>query len=177
MNWELTERITSILVNVTVLFGAAAAVIKFRLFNVLAHKWQSELTCRHHQLSAGNVVFEANYTVRNFGQRPLEVNSVHIRLLAARIEGGLLWPDDSRCLAERMIPGLEADLAGNLDVQPGERTIFTLRCLLDSLDEVVFVVGTLELPQRRVPAVFRTLYLRDAAQGQGTDGGEAAKPA
>jgi hypothetical protein len=164
MSWQQADVITSVLVNMTVLLGAAFAAVKFRLFNVLAHKWQSELTCRHHVLSTGQVAFEANYTVRNFGQRPLQLNSVRIQLFGAKEQDGLLWPDDSRCLAERNVPGPETGLAGNLDVQPGERTIFTLRCLLGSLDEVAFVVGTLDLPHRRLPAIFRHLYLRGASQ-------------
>lgn len=163
MMWEHLGNISSVLVDLVVLLGALAAALKFRLFNVLAHRWQSELECTHHLLPGGKVVFEADYTVRNFGQRPLAIRSVRIRLVAAKQVDGLLYPDDSVCYAERHIPGTEHDLAGNLDVQPGERSIFTLRCLLSDLEEIAFVVGTLDLPHRRTPAVFRSLYVRSAS--------------
>jgi hypothetical protein len=176
MSWDRADVITSVFVNIAVLLGAVGAAIKFRLFNVLSHKWQSELTCRHHVLKTGQIIFEADYTVRNFGQRPLRLDSVRIRLLAAKNADGLMQPDDSRCFATRDIPGPDRQLAGNLDVQPGERTIFTLRCLLEKLDEVVFVVGTLSLPHRRIPAVFRALYIRDAAPPQKKADDESKPP-
>jgi hypothetical protein len=43
-------------------------------------------------------------------------------------------------------------------VESGERSIFTLRCRLDEMPEVVFILCGFDLNRRRVPAAYRGFY-------------------
>ncbi|HKP75716.1 MAG TPA: hypothetical protein VJT67_09250 [Longimicrobiaceae bacterium] len=162
--WDDLEKASAFLVNLTILAGATAAIVKFQLYNLLGHRWRSDLSCRHYDLPDGSVVFTADYTITNTGERPLVLSDVHVQLYASRTEGVLLKPDKEKCLAERWMVVSDSTLKGLFQVEPGERSIFTLRCRLPRLDEVVFIECGFVIPQRRVPAAFSGLYVKAGAE-------------
>jgi hypothetical protein len=151
---------SEIVVNVVLLIGALAAVIKFRLFNILGHRWRSELACSHYVLPDSSVIFTADYTLHNTGQRPLRVTGITMRLIGVRQEGGLIVPDESRVYARRLMRPDEPALKGLFQIETGERTIFTLRTKLPALDEAVFVDCDFSLPHKRIPAAYRGFYVK-----------------
>lgn len=151
---------TGIAVDVVLLLGALAAVIKFRLFNLLGHRWRTEAICMHWDLPDKSVIFTADYTILNTGQRPLRVSAVTMRLTGVRQEGTLLIPDENREYASRVMRAGDPALKGIFQIEPGERTIFTLRTKLPDLDDAVFVLCDFTLVQRRTPAGYRGFYVR-----------------
>jgi hypothetical protein len=163
MTWKEVGEVTAVLRDVAVLLGAVFAVVKLRLFSVLSYRWSSGLRCEHVELH-GSVMFLADYTVSNTGQRPIRLKSVTLRLTGVRTDGPLLWPDDKNVLAERIVRPDDPGMRGNLDVQPGERTTFTLRCRLSNLGDAVFVVCTVETEHKRIPAIYRSLYVKGASR-------------
>jgi hypothetical protein len=159
-SWEELDTVSGVFVNVAVLAGAVAAMVKFHLFNLFGHRWRSDLECKHFELPDGDVVFTADYTITNTGQRPLFLSKVTIRLLPAVRDGVQVKADLENCLAERVMNPTQSTLKGLFQVEPGERAIFPLRCILPSLDSVVFVQCGFELPHRRVPAAFLGFYVK-----------------
>jgi hypothetical protein len=160
MSWEQLHHVSGFLVDCTLLAAAVMAVIRFRLFNVLGHRWRSDLVCTHWDQDDGSVIFTADYTLQNTGQRPLQLRAVSLTLVGATLEGSLLAPDANRALAQRILRSEDPTLQGLFQIEPGERAIYTLRCRLDSLDDVVFVLCGFDLKQRRVPAAYRGFYCR-----------------
>jgi hypothetical protein len=139
-SWDSASKISGFLVDVTLLLGAVAAILKFRLFNLLGHRWHSSLQCQHYELPDGTFVCTADYVVANTGQRPTHLRAVSLQLLESRREGPLLLPDDNRVIATRTIRPTEPGQRGNLQIEAGERTIFTIRCHVPTLPGCVFVV-------------------------------------
>jgi hypothetical protein len=170
---EVTHHITSILVDCTLLVAAVVAVVKFQIFNVFGHRWRSDLACRHYVLPDGRFVFVAGYTITNTGERPLELRHVMIRLVGSRTENSLLIPDEERVLARRLMQSSSSSVRGLFDIQPGERSIFTLRSCLDHLDDTVFVLCSFELAHRREPAGYRGFYCKQAAPAQPDESSES----
>ena len=160
MSWEDFHHVTGIVADVTLVLAAIAAIIKFRLVNEFGHKWRSELTSTHRQLNDGSIVFTADYTLQNTGTRTLHVTGVRLRLVLAKTEERLLVPDETKVLAERALLPTDSGLLGNFQIEGGERTVFPLRCRLDSLPDVVFVLCDFDLKQKRAPTVFRGLYCK-----------------
>ncbi|HWM26238.1 MAG TPA: hypothetical protein VNP98_15595 [Chthoniobacterales bacterium] len=149
------------IVDVVLLLGAIGAAIKFRLFNILGFRWRSDLKCAHYPLPNSSVIFAADYTVNNAGQRPLRLKNVTIRLTGARQEGTLLEPDENRIFATRIFESDDPALKGRLfEIEPGEQTIFTLRAKLPSLDEAVFILCEFSLEQKCKPGTFRGFYAK-----------------
>jgi len=159
--WDGAHTVTSVLVNVSVLAAAIAAAVKLRVFRLLSRRYRSELVCRHHVLANGRVVFVGEYTVHNTGERPLALTRVALRLHGAVHQGVLLAPDERTLLAERAFTPADADKRGLFHIEAGERSIFTLRCELPQLDEVVFLMCQLSLVGRADPAPFIGLYVRE----------------
>lgn len=152
---------TSFLVDVVILIGAIGAAIKFRLFNVLGFRWRSDLKCAHYPLPDSSVIFAADYTINNTGQRPLRLKNATIRLTGARQEGPLLSPDENRIFAKRIFESGDPAVKGRLfEIEPGEQTIFTLRAQLPSLDDAVFILCEFSLQQKCRPATFRGFYAK-----------------
>ena len=156
---ELSE-VSGLLVNLVLLVGAVVAVIKFRLFNILGHRWRSDLTCNHYVLPDRRIVFTADYTVVNTGQRPLRLSSVTIRLTQIRVDGSLIFPDESQTIATRTFEAGNPAFKGLFQIEPGERTIFPIRVQLPHLEEVMFVLCDFTLKQKRVPAAYRGFYVK-----------------
>lgn len=159
-SWEELDTVSGVFVNVAVLAGAVAAMVKFHLFNLFGHRWRSDLECKHFELPDGDVVFTADYTITNTGERPLSLSKVTIRLLPAIRDGVQVKADLDNCLAERVMNPTQSTLKGLFQVEPGERAIYPLRCILPTLDSVVFVQCGFELPHRRVPAAFLGFYVK-----------------
>lgn len=151
---------SGLFVDIVLLIGAIGAAIKFRLFNVLGFRWRSELKCAHYLLPNSSVIFTADYTVNNTGQRPLRLKNVTIRVTGARQEGALLMPDENRTYATRVFESGNPALKGLFQIEPGERTIFPLRAQLRSLDDAVFVLCEFSLEQKRTPGAYRGFYVK-----------------
>lgn len=160
MDWEHLHQITGIIVDTIIVFGATVAAVKFRLFNVLGHRWRSEVESSHWELGDGSIIFSAEYTIHNTGQRTLQIQDVSMGLVPARVENSLLVPDEVKVLAEREMVSGDPRLRGIFHIAAGERTIFTLRCKLAQLDDVVFVMCRFNLGTKRIPAGFRGFYCR-----------------
>jgi hypothetical protein len=183
-SWAGVKEVTSVLVDVTLLLGAVAAVFKFRLFNLLGHRWHSTLECAHYELPDRSIVFTADYTVTNRGQRPLRLRAVSLRIVRARRDGPLLLADETQPLAERTIRPSDTGMRGNLQIEAGERTIFTIRAVLAELPDVVFVLCALDPVAKRPFTTYRGFYSRwrptrrvtrrSGAQPSGSDSAEAA---
>lgn len=164
-NLETLGKLSGFLVDIVVLIGAGFAVIKFQLFNVLGHRWRSELASIHFDLPDGAAIFTTDYTINNTGERPLLLKKVSIRVTAARQDGPLLLPDEERVLAERVFADDDPRLKGLFQVEPGERSIFPLRAKLPDLDDVVFVLCDFTLVQKRVPGAYRGIYVKYGTKG------------
>ena len=161
---EYAHQLTGIIVDVVVIIGAIAAVMKFRLFNILGHRWRSDLACSHYVLPDSSVIFTVDYTINNTGQRPLRLSDVTIRVTGVRNENSLLVPDDERVLAMRRLRPEDPTLKGLFQIEPGERTIFTLRAQLPDLDDAVFILCEFGLPQKRVPGGYRGFYVKSSSE-------------
>ena len=157
--WDTWVQITTIGVNLSLLLAAGVAVVKLRLFNLMSRRYRSEVSCRHHRLPSGRVVFEGNYVLHNTGERPMVVRSVDVRLVGARTADGVLRPDEDRLLARRRFGSDEASMKGLFTIEAGERTIFPLQVELDDLEAVVFLLGGFTWPYRRDPAPYVKLYV------------------
>ena len=157
---EHFHEITGIAVDLVLLAGAIAAAVKFRIFNVLGHRWRTDLRCSHFELPDGSVVFVADYIVHNTGERPLRLTTVRIRLAAAQTDGPLLVPDESRIVATRIAHGGDKTLKGIFQIEPGERTIFSLRARLPQLDDASFILCDFSTVADRTPTSFRGFYVK-----------------
>ncbi len=157
--WHTVDTVTSVLVHLSVLAAAVVAVIKFRLLHMLGRRYRSELQCSHYTLQNGRVIFVGEYTVHNTGERPIALSCVTLRLHAAAREGVLLVPDRQTLLAERTLASADPDKRGLFQIEAGERSIFTLRCELPELHDVVFLLCQLSWPDRRDPAPYVGMYV------------------
>ena len=159
--WKQAETIGSVLVHVSVLLAALAGVVKFRLLHIFSRRYKSELECRHHLLADGQIVFEADYTVTNTGERPIDFTGVSLCLCAASVRAGLLSPDVDRRFAERVIDTTDNQRRGVFHIEAGERSIFTLRTVLPTLEPVTFVLCQLSWPLERKLAPYFGMYVRE----------------
>lgn len=173
--WKQADTITSVLVHVSVFLAAMAAAIKFRMLHLLSRRYKSELACRHHVLASGQVVFEADYTVNNTGERPIDLARVSLRLCAAECREGLLSPDQERIFAERNLDPTDTEKRGLFHIEAGERTTFTLRTMLASLEPITFVLCQLSWHEHRQPAPYIGLYVREDGAGLKTQSMQAVK--
>ena len=165
MTWTLKhlEIISSILVDFTILFAAIVGIIKFRLYRLFQHRYMSEFRGTHHELEGGRIIFEGDYTVHNTGERPISISKVELKIFGTRSEKGLLVPNKENQIFERVMTNTP-ELKGLFDIQAGERSIFTIRCELPTLDDVVFVVCRLEWPHKRNPSPYFALYVKKKGQ-------------
>jgi hypothetical protein len=155
--WKQADTITSVLVHISVLLAALAGAIKFRILDIFSRRYKSDLQCRHRLLPDGQIVFEADYTVINTGERPIDFTGVSLRLCAAEPRDGLLSPALNRIFAERSLKPIDNKMRSLFHVGAGQRSIFTLRTMLSSLDPVTFVLCQLTWPYKRDPAPYHGL--------------------
>jgi hypothetical protein len=154
------DTLTSIIVHVTVFAAAIAGAYKFQLLRLLSHRHKSHVESHHYVLAKDQIVFVAEYTVSNIGERPIDFTGVSLRLCGAKSSAGLLEANQSACLAERIM-----DRNGETDtlfhIAAGERSIFTLRTILPKLDPVVFVLCQLKWAVKKAqPAPFVHMHVR-----------------
>ena len=165
LDWIGWETITGTLVNVTVIVGALVAVVKLRLYNLLAHRFKSEVVCSHVNLADGRVLFCGDYIVHNTGDRQIWLKCVHLRLVCAKTTSdSLISPNEEAVLAERQLVRGGKPYKGLHRLEAGERSIFSLRCILDDLDDFTFFVCKFEWPYRRTPSPYISLYVKSQCQ-------------
>lgn len=157
--WQSADTILSVMVSISVLGAAVVAVIKFRLLNLFARRYRSELVCTDHVLRNGRIVFLGDYTIHNTGERPINLSSVVLRLRPAIRTGVMLEPDVNVLLAERILTPSDPVRRGLFQIEAGERSIFTLRCELPQLNDIVFLVCTVTWPDLREPAPYIGLHV------------------
>lgn len=156
--WAAAASVTSVLVNLSILAAAIVAVVKFRVLHMFSRRYRSELQCTHHQVG-GRVVFVGEYTVHNTGERPIALSRVTLRLHPAARDGALLVPDKGTLLAERVLAPANAGMGGLFQIEAAERSIFTLRCELPELNDVVFLLCQLSWSDSREPAPYVGIYV------------------
>ncbi len=156
--WDQAQAVTSVLVNLSVVGAAIAAGIKFRILHLLSRRYRSDLCCHHHVLEDRRIVFVVEYAVQNTGERPITFSQVSLTLHPPVREQALLLHDPNTVLAERVLVPDPAS-RGLFSVEAGERSIFTLRCELPQLPEIIFVLCKLSWPDRRAPAPFIGMYV------------------
>jgi hypothetical protein len=149
----------SILVDLTVLVGAVAAAYKFRVFDVLGQKYRSEVWCGSTATGSGEgprVLFVGNYVIHNTGSRPLKITRVTLSLREFVGEDRILDSDDARELVRREY-ATDSGVSW-FKVGAGERSIFPLRCYLDSIEGPLVLVCTFEWLHGGAPSEFAWLY-------------------
>ena len=148
-----------ILVNVTVLVGGLAAAYRFRVFDVLGHKYRSEVWCTSTPtVRDGRILFLANYVIHNTGSRPLLLSSVTLSLLEPHPDDEII--DSDRALDPPLVTRrFDLDAGSSwFRIGAGERSIFPLRCYLDELPAPVLVSCTFRWKRRKQPSPFIRLY-------------------
>jgi len=153
-SFDHVEKIFSVAEKIIVLSTAFVAAIKFKVFQLWKQSYRTEMQCGHEITSAKDVVFWADYSIINTGDRPLHVERVQLELRQAEEKDHNLVP--GRQTLNGLLPTViareqEADqYTGKTHFKPigthgfigkGERAIFTLRCRIAELPDVVFVVG------------------------------------
>ena len=148
-----------LLVNATVLFGGLAAAYKFRVFDVLGHKYRSEVWCTSTPTGAGagrRILFVGNYVIHNTGSRPLRISRVRLRLLDPHPDQEVIDSGRSEPIVAREFT---TDAGSSwFKVGAGERSIFPLRCWLDELPTPVLMECTFHWKHRGEPSEFVWLY-------------------
>lgn len=159
--WKQADTITSVLVHISIVLAALAGVLKFKLWRLYSDRYMSELECRHHVLSDGRIIFTANYAVKNTGERPVNFNSVTFRLCGAKLQDGLLVPDENNIIAKRAIKASQWETDRLFHIEADERSFFTLNAVLSKLEPVMFVMCQLEWSKKRPPAPYIAFYVAE----------------
>lgn len=146
------------LVNATVLLGGAAAAYKFRVFDVLGHKYRSEVWCGCTPTGpdgGGPFLFVGNYVIHNTGNRPLRISKVTLELRKPR-PGEIVDSDRADPILTRQF---ETDSGTSwFKVGAGERSIYPMRCWLDELPTPLLVCCSFQWKHRGDPSIFAWLY-------------------
>jgi hypothetical protein len=161
MTIEHIHHTTGIIVDVVITIGAIAAAIKFRMYNILGRRWRTDVASTHFDLHDGSMILAIDYYIQNTGRRPLHVNQVSLVVEEVAQRDGLLEPAGTTILRRDMRAG-DPRLAGLFQVEPGERSIFTIRARMPSLPEFMFITCSFSMPGTRNPSAFRSLYVRSA---------------
>jgi len=149
----------SLLVNLTILVGGLAAAYKFRVFDVMAHRYRSEVWCTSTPVGEsepGRFLFVGNFVIHNTGDRPLKVTRVKLAL--RRPEAG-----DRIIDSDRTTPMVEREFGSDsgtswFQIRAGERSIFPLRVYLDELPGPLVFQCDFDWKHRGRPSEFAWLY-------------------
>lgn len=148
-----------IMVNLTVLLGGLAAAYKFRVFDVLGHRYRSEVWCTSTptgEAGARSILFVGNYVIHNTGSRPLLISRVTLELLEPARAGDIVVSDDARPIVTR---DFRTDAGSSwFKVGAGERSIFPLRCYVEKLPTPVLMRCTFRWKHQGEPSEFVWLY-------------------
>lgn len=161
MTIEQFHHATGIVVDSVITIGAVAAVIKFRMYNILGRRWRTNVSSTHFDLQDGTILLAVDYYVQNTGRRPLHINQVNLVVEHVEQQGGLLEPAGTTIVRRKMEAG-DPRLAGLFQVEPGERSIFTIRTQMPNLPEIMFITCSFSMRGDRNPSAFRSLYVRSA---------------
>ena len=82
---EQLHQLPGFIAGVSVLVIASLAVIKFRLFDVIARRWQSEVTCTQWKMNDGSAQVKVQYTIHTTGSPRLPVALALQRDLAIKL--------------------------------------------------------------------------------------------
>lgn len=156
----------SVAIQVTVLVGALAAAYRFRVFDVLGHKFRSGVWCTSGEIDdSGRTLFIGNYVIENTGSRPLKIARVTVELRTP-VEVSQTRPDG---VVDRVLDADEGSVLVRREYRPsggislyrvgaGERSIFPLRCYLDAFEPPVVFYCTCHWKHGGDPTLFAWLY-------------------
>lgn len=154
--------VLGVLVNLTIVAGAIVAAYKFQVFDVLAHRFRSEVWCTSTAVGEsepGRILFVGNYVIHNTGERPLKVKKVTLQLLEPFPGDRIIdsdRTDKESPLAKRVF---EADVGTSwFKIRGGERSIYPIRAYVDRIDGPVVFLCTFEWKHRGEPSEFAWLY-------------------
>lgn len=162
--WPLAGDLPSLLdllVSLTVLGGALAAAYKFRVFDVLGHRYRSEVWCTSTPASPdepGPILFVGNFVIHNTGNRPLKIGRVELSLLTPRKGDRVI--DSDRVVDD---PLLQREFVADTGtswfrVGAGERSIYPVRGYIDDVSGPLLFTCRFEWKHRGEPSPFVWLY-------------------
>lgn len=148
-----------VLVDLTIVAGGLAAAYKFRVFNVMAHRYRSEVWCASTPVAEpepGGFLFVGNFVIHNTGDRPLKITEVRLSLLRPERGDPVIDSDRAEPLVRRTFT---ADQGTSwFMLRAGERSIFPLRAYVDRLDGPVIFHCDFDWTHRGRPSEFAWLY-------------------
>ena len=148
-----------LLVSLTIIAGGLAAAYKFRVFDVMAHRYRSEVWCTSTPVAEsepGRFLFVGNFVIHNTGDRPLKVTRVRLSLEKPYEEDNII---DTERTSEIVVRELASDAGTSwFKIRAGERSIFPLRVYLDELPGPVIFRCTFSWKHRGQPSMFAWLY-------------------
>ena len=150
-----------VLVSLTVVAGALAAAYKFRVFDVLGHRYRSEVWCTSTPTGPdepGRILFVGNFVIHNTGNRPLKLGRVEMALLVPRDGDRII--DSDRVLEEPLLTrAFVADTGTSwFRVGAGERSIYPIRGYIDHESGPLLFTCRFEWKHRGTPSEFVWLY-------------------
>jgi hypothetical protein len=148
-----------LLVGLTILGGGLAAAYKFRVLDVLAHRYRSEVWCTSTPVGdeePGRVLFVGNFVIENTGDRPLKVTRVMLSLLTPHRDDRIIDSDRAEPLVQRQF-GSDSGSSW-FTIKAGERSIFPLRVYLDPFAGPLIFKCDFEWTHRGHPSEFVWLY-------------------
>lgn len=162
--WPLAGDLPSLLdllVSITVLGGALAAAYKFRVFDVLGHRYRSEVWCTSTPAGPGEpgrILFVGNFVIHNTGNRPLKIGRVELSLLTPRKGDRVI--DSDRVVDD---PLLQREFVADTGtswfrVGAGERSIYPVRGYIDDVSGPLLFTCCFEWKHRGKPSPFVWLY-------------------
>lgn len=149
----------SVLVDLSILAGALAAAYKFRVFNVMAHRYRSEVWCTSGPVSEdepGRILFVGNFIIHNTGDRPLKITQVRLSLLRPDPGDTIIDSDRATPIARRAF-GSDSGSSWFM-IRADERSIFPLRVYLDEISGPVIFHADFDWTHRGHPSEFAWLY-------------------
>lgn len=151
--------ILGLLVNLTIVAGGLAAAYKFRVFNVMAHRYRSEVWCTSTPVGEsepGRFLFVGNFVIHNTGDRPLKVTKVRLALLEPEQGDRIIDSDRATRIVQREF-GSDTGTSWFM-IRAGERSIFPLRVYLDRIAGPMIFHCDFDWTHRGRPSEFAWLY-------------------
>jgi hypothetical protein len=148
-----------LLVNLTILGGGLAAAYKFRVFDVMAHRYRSEVWCTStpaREPEPGRFLFVGNFVIHNTGDRPLKVTRVRLSLQRPYEDDVIIDTERTREIVAREFASDEG--TSWFKIRAGERSIFPLRVYLDDLSGPIIFQCNFFWKHRSQPSMFAWLY-------------------
>lgn len=149
----------SLLVNLTILGGGLAAAYKFRVFDVMAHRYRSEVWCTSTPVGdsePGRFLFVGNFVIHNTGDRPLKIKWVKLALRKPEPGDRIIDSDRTTPLVDREF-GSDAGTSW-FQIRAGERSIFPLRAYVDEMPGPLVFQCDFSWKHRGKPSEFAWLY-------------------